>query len=158
MAYVVLTFLHVAGAAMLLGAGAAVAAFMLMAHRTKDPAIVAATAKMASAANAMFVTAALVLEPLTGVLLAQAAGYALTDGWIVLSIMLYILAGALWLPAVWTQMRIRRIAREAIATERLLPTAYHRLFVVWATLCIPAFAAVLGVFWLMVARPSIPLW
>jgi uncharacterized membrane protein len=35
---------------------------------------------------------------------------------------------------------------------------YHRLFWWWFAFGFPAFAAVLGIFWLMIARPPIPYW
>src|SRR4028119_287008 len=49
----VLRWLHVIGAAVLLGTGAGIAFFMLMAHRTADAAIVAATARIGVHADSL---------------------------------------------------------------------------------------------------------
>jgi uncharacterized membrane protein len=40
-----------------------------------------------------------------------------------------------------------------VRTGAPLPPAYHRLFWTWFALGFPAFAAVLGIFWLMMAKP-----
>ena len=156
MAYLVLKYLHVIGATVLLGTGAGIAFFMVMAHFTGSAVKVAAVARIVVTADFLFTATAVVLQPVTGVLLAQTAGYPLTEGWIVLSIALYLLTGAFWLPVVGMQMRMRQLAETAAAADTALPAAYHRLFWIWFAFGFPAFAAVLGIFWLMIARPDLP--
>ncbi|WP_322111504.1 DUF2269 family protein [Tistrella bauzanensis] len=91
----------------------------------------------------------------TGVALAMHVGYPLSQGWIVLSIALYLVTGAFWLPVVWMQMKMRRLAAEAAVAGALLPAAYHRLYRTWFAFGFPAFAAVTAIFWLMISRPAI---
>ena len=153
--YYVLKFLHVIGATVLLGTGAGIAFFMLMAHRTGDTAVVAGVARIVVIADYVFTTTAVILQPITGLLLARAVGYELTEGWILASIGLYLFTGAFWLPVVWMQARMRTLAREAAASGTPLPAEYHRLFWNWFWFGFPAFAAVLVIFWLMIARPEI---
>jgi uncharacterized membrane protein len=98
-----------------------------------------------------------VLQPITGVLLAWQAGHSLTDGWIVLSIALYIFVGLFWLPVVWMQMKMRELAEAAVAAGQPLPQRYHRLFWTWFAFGFPAFGAVMAIFWLMMTRPQINL-
>jgi uncharacterized membrane protein len=43
-----------------------------------------------------------------------------------------------------------------VRAEAPLPRAYYRLFRIWFAFGFPAFAAVLGIFWLMIARPDLP--
>ena len=64
---------------------------------------------------------AVVAQPITGIALAWYVGYSLTDGWIVLSILLYIVIGCFWLPVVWIQLRMRDLA-EAAASKGLTST------------------------------------
>ena len=45
-----------------------------------------------------------------------------------------------------------REAEDAVSTASL-SEAFHRRFRVWFALGVPAFAAVLAIFWLMVAKP-----
>ena len=153
--YLLLKFLHVIGATVLLGTGAGIAFFMLMAHRTGDARIVAATARIVVVADFVFTATAVIAQPITGLLLARAAGYTLGEGWIVASIALYLITGAFWLPVVWMQKRMRDIARAAAEAGEKLPTAYRRLFRWWFAFGFPAFAAVLLIFWLMISRPAI---
>ena len=155
--YFILKFLHIIGAAVLLGTGAGIAFFMLMAHRTGRPEIVAAVARIVVIADFVFTTTAVLAQPITGLALAQQVGYPLTTGWIVLSMILYVVTGVFWLPVVWMQARMRRIAEKATAAGEPLPGAYHRLFKLWFAFGFPAFAAVLAIFWLMIARPQLTL-
>ncbi|MER8474538.1 DUF2269 family protein [Mesorhizobium sp. M1163] len=155
MDYFLLKFLHVIGGAVLLGTGAGIAFFMLLAHRTGNTATVAAVARMVVVADFLFTATAVVAQPLTGAALAWQAGYSLSEGWIVLSITLYIFTGMFWLPVVWMQMEMRKLASQAAAAGAPLPPRYHRLFWLWFAFGFPAFAAVLGIFWLMIARPAI---
>lgn len=155
MLYFLLKFLHVIGASVLLGTGAGIAFFMLLAHRTGNAATVAAVARIVVVADFLFTATAVVAQPLTGAALAWQAGYSLSEGWIVLSIALYIFTGMFWLPVVWMQMEMRKLASQAAAAGAPLPPRYHRLFWLWFAFGFPAFAAVLGIFWLMIARPAI---
>jgi len=154
-AYYLLKLLHIIGAAVLLGTGAGIAFFMLMAHRTGKAATIAATARIVVVADYVFTATAVMLQPVTGVLLAWQAGYALTEGWIVLSIILYLVTGAFWLPVVWMQTKMRDLAAEAEAADAALPDIYHRLFRLWFAFGFPAFASVIAIFWLMISRPAI---
>ena len=153
--YFILKYLHVIGSTVLLGTGAGIAFFMLMAHRTGEAATVAATARIVVIADYVFTATAVVAQPITGVLLAREVGYSLTEGWILLSIILYLVTGAFWLPVVWMQAKMRDLAAEAAAAGTALPDIYHRLFRLWFAFGFPAFGAVLGIFWLMIVRPSI---
>jgi uncharacterized membrane protein len=126
--FVVFKLIHVVGAAVLLGTGAGIAFFMLMAHRTGDARTVAAVARIVVIADFVFTATAVVAQPITGLLLANEAGYPLTSGWILLSLALYVWTGAWWLPVVWMQHRMWKLAVQAAEADVALPPAYHRLF------------------------------
>lgn len=152
--YLLIKAAHIIGAAVLLGTGAGIAFFMLMAHRTRDPALIAHTARIVVLADFVFTTTAVIAQPITGAALAHMAGFPFTTGWVALSLALYVVTGLCWLPVVWIQMRLRRLAEAAVAAGEPLPAAYDRLFRIWFVLGFPAFAAVLGIVWLMVAKPA----
>jgi uncharacterized membrane protein len=59
-AYTLLKVAHVIGAAVLFGTGAGIAFFMLMAHRTRDAALVAHTASVVVVADTIFTASAVV--------------------------------------------------------------------------------------------------
>ena len=155
MLYLLLKYLHVIGAALLLGTGAGIAFFMLMAHVSGKAALIAGVARIVVIADFVFTATAVVLQPITGLLLAREAGYSLWEGWIVVSLALYVVTGVFWLPVVWMQMRLRDLAVEAARTNAALPRRYHHLFWTWFAFGFPAFGAVLAILWLMIARPEI---
>jgi len=153
MLYLLLKYLHIIGASVLLGTGAGIAFFMLLAHRTGDARVVAGVARIVVIADFLFTATAVVLQPITGAALVSYVGYGYDEHWILLSIALYLVTGAFWLPVVWMQARMRTLAAEAAAAGCPLPPAYHRLFRWWFAFGFPAFAAVAAIFWLMIARP-----
>jgi uncharacterized membrane protein len=153
--YLFLKYLHVVGAAVILGTGAGIAFFMLMAHRSRDPAFVARTAAVVVLADLIFTAPAIVAQPFTGYLLLRQTGIALSQGWVAASLALYAVAGAFWLPVVWMQARMRDLAREAAAGGKPLPASYHRMFRWWFCFGFPGFGAVMLIVWLMIAKPPL---
>jgi uncharacterized membrane protein len=155
MLYFIVKYLHLIGAAVLLGTGTGIAFFMLAAHLEGKPVVIAGVARIVVVADFIFTATAVVAQPITGVLLALQAGYSLFEGWILLSIALYVLIGAFWLPVVWMQMRLRDLAVLAAASGTPLPDEYHRIFWRWFAFGVPAFISVAIILWLMITRPPI---
>ena len=153
--YLALKFLHVIGAAVLLGTGAGIAFFLLLAHRTGKAATVAAVARIVVIADFVFTATAVVAQPVTGVLLAVERGFRLGEGWLALSIAFYLVTGAFWIPVVFMQIKMRDLARKAAREGRALPAEYRRLFRLWFACGFPAFGAVLAIIWLMIAKPAL---
>ena len=63
MIYFGLKFLHVIGAAVLLGTGAGIAFFMLLAHRTGNTQVIASVARIVVVADFVFTATAVVAQP-----------------------------------------------------------------------------------------------
>ncbi|NNH64955.1 DUF2269 family protein [Rhizobium laguerreae] len=148
---------HVVGATVLFGTGAGIAFFMVMAHRTHDPKLIAHVAATVVVADTLFTAIAAIFQPVTGYLLARSIGWELSEGWIALSLLLYVVTGLFWLPVVWIQIRLRDLARAAAAAGKALPPAYFSLYHIWFAFGFPAFSAVIGILWLMLTKPSIAL-
>ena len=148
-----LRWAHIMGATVLLGTGAGIAFFMVMAHRTGDPRVIAHTASIVVLADWVFTASAVIAQPVTGVLLADAMGWQLTEGWLVISVALYVFTGLFWLPVVWIQHQMRDIARRAVLSGTAMPDRYYKLYRLWFACGFPAFFAVLAIVWLMVSRP-----
>jgi uncharacterized membrane protein len=140
----ILRFLHVIGATVLLGTGAGIAFFMVISNGTRDPRLIAHVAGIVVLADTVFTATAAVVQPVTGYLLAREVGWPVLSGWV----------GLFWLPVVGMQIRLRNIACLATAEGKPLPPAYHRLYRWWFAFGFPAFAAVLGIVWLMLTKPS----
>ena len=152
-----LRLVHVVGATVLLGTGAGIAFFMVMAVRTRNPALIAHVAGTVVVADTLFTATAAVLQPVTGYLLVEAIGWSLWEGWIVLSLALYVLTGLFWLPVVRIQMQLRDLARQAAAEGGALPAEFDRLYRIWFACGFPAFAAVVAIVWLMLTTPDLAL-
>jgi len=153
----ILRWLHVIGACVLLGTGAGIAFFMLIAHRTGKPALIAHVAGTVVLADTVFTATAVVLQPLTGWALAHGLGWPMSEGWIALSLLLYVVVGMFWLPVIWIQIQLRDMARLADVAGQGLPQRYHRLWRIWFACGFPAFVAVMAILWLMLARPDVPV-
>jgi uncharacterized membrane protein len=154
-AVLLLKTVHILSGAVLFGTGLGIAFFMLVAHRTREPRTVAAVASMVVLADLVFTATAVVIQPLTGAWLARLEGFRLAEPWLLASYGLYLLVGACWLPVVWIQLRMKRLAEAAALAGEPLPEAYASLFRVWFILGWPAFAGVIAIYALMVAKPAL---
>ena len=85
MLYFALKYLHIMGAAVLIGTGSGIAFFMLAAHLQRNPIVIAGVARIVVIADFIFTATAVIVQPITGVFLALHAGYPLSEGWIVWS-------------------------------------------------------------------------
>ncbi|GLQ28918.1 DUF2269 family protein [Sulfitobacter pacificus] len=146
---------HALGACILIGTGTGIAFFMLMAHRTADPAFVAKTASVVVVADMIFTATAAIAQPITGYLLMRHLGWSIFDGWLALSLALYVLIGLFWLPVVWIQAKMRDEAQMSVQLGIALTPRYDRLYRIWFACGVPAFSAIVVLLWLMVIRPSV---
>jgi len=152
--YVAVKMIHILSGAVLFGTGMGIAFFMVWANRGRDAAAVAHVAGTVVVADALFTAVAVIVQPLSGLALIHLQGYALTEPWLLWAYGLYVLTGVCWLPVVAIQIRLRDLARAAATAGEPLPPVYDRLYRIWLALGFPAFAAVLAIYWLMIARPA----
>lgn len=153
MDYVVVKWLHILSSTFLFGTGIGSAWYMLFVTMSRDVRAIAVVARNVVIADWVFTATTAVIQPLTGFYMIHLAGYPFHSKWIMWSTALYVIAGACWLPVVWIQMRLRDLSAEAARTNTELPPQYWRFFKIWVALGIPAFAAFVFIFWLMVAKP-----
>ena len=151
--YMIVKWLHILSSTFLFGTGIGSAFYMLFTSLSRDVRAIAVVSRYVVLADWVFTSTSVVAQPLTGFYLAHLAGFPLTSRWIVWSIGLYLLAGACWLPVVWMQIRMRDMAQLALKNNTDLPKQYWRYLRIWVVLGIPAFMALVAVFYLMVAKP-----
>jgi len=152
--HIALKLVHILGAMVLFGTGLGIAFFMVMAHRTRDAAMIAHTARTVVIADAVFTATAVIVQPVSGAALIWLLGYSWREPWIVGSLALYLLAGLCWLPVVWIQIRLRNLAADAARRGEPPSAEYRKLFRIWFWLGWPAFLAVIAILVLMIAKPS----
>ena len=154
MEYLTVKWLHVLSSTVLFGTGLGSAFYLFFTNRTADPRAIALVARRVVIADWVFTTPTAILQPATGFYLVHLGGLPLSATWLWASIGLFALAGACWLPVVWLQIRMARVAREAAAADGELPACFWRYHAIWTALGVPAFVAFIAIFWLMVVKPS----
>jgi len=147
--------LHILSATVLFGTGIGTAFQMVMAMRGRDPATIHAVARAVVTADWVFTTPAGVIQPASGIALALATGYSLTEAWLLATYVLYALAFLCWAPVVGLQIRIRDLAGQAVATGGPLPPRAVLSYRIWFALGWPAFTALVVIFALMVFKPEL---
>ena len=152
----VIKFVHLVAAAAMLGAWLGVAIFMLLAHRSDNPSVVAVTSRFAVKTEMRVMIAAVALQPLSGFALAGAIGISPTgEFWLVLSLPLDGLIAAAWIVALRTEIRIRDLTRQAALDNVPLSDAYRSLFRRYSALTWPALAGTVLLFLLMTWQPKL---
>jgi uncharacterized membrane protein len=154
MEYLIVKWVHVVSSTLLFGTGLGSAFYFFFASRTRQPEVIAVVARYVVIADWLFTTPTVILQPLSGFYLLHLMGLPLRTPWVAWSLGLFLLAGAAWLPVVWMQIRMRDMARAAAETATALPAAYDRYLRAWVALGVVAFAALVVVFYLMVAKPA----
>ncbi len=155
-AYALWKTVHVLSATILFGTGLGTAFFCWFGYRnalrSNDIGALRTVLRLTVIADYCFTAPAVVLQAASGLVLMSLLGWAWMSQWSTAVYGLFVLAGACWLPVVWLQIRLSRDAARAPSTAAL-PVRFHRWFRWWFALGVPAFAAVIVIFYLMVAKP-----
>lgn len=155
--YLLLKTLHLLSAAVLLGTGAGIAFFTWFgsrqALRSGSIEALRTILRLTVRADWVFTAVAVVVQPVSGALLMRQMGASFGSAWFQQVAALFVAVGACWLPVVWLQYRLRDEALRCASVAQL-SAGFHRRFRLWFLLGIPAFAMVLGLYWLMVAKPG----
>lgn len=154
-AYLLLKTAHILSSVVLVGVGFGSAFYLFCANRSKSLEAQTVVGRFVVLADWIFTTPAGFLQPITGFGLMYLAGWPLNTPWIVWSLALYALAGLCWVPVVWLQIRMRRMADAALAAQTPLPALYWRYARWWEALGYPAFVAMLATYFLMVNKPPL---
>jgi len=156
--YPILEAIHILSAMVLFGTGLGTAFHMWMAHKSGSVEAIAVAAQTTVKADWWFTTPAIIIQPLTGVLMIVVVGFPYDSPWLITSYGLYVLAGLCWIPVVKIQIEVARIAKAAALAKKSLPREYFTKMKIWYRLGWPAFIAVLAVFYLMVMKPDLWLY
>ena len=149
-------FIHVLAAGVMIGGWGGVALFMVLAHRSRNTAVVALTAQFVVRAEWTMLLPTIVVVPVSGFPLAYAIGISpLGETWLDISLPLYAVLLACWIAAFAVELRIRRIARQAALDAVVLPDAYRRLYRLWCTFAVPVLAGMIAIYALMIWQPRL---
>ena len=150
----ILKWTHIVSSTVLFGTGLGTAFHGLASNMRGDLNAIVVANKNVVLADWLFTTPAVIVQPVTGVMLAIEEGVPLDTPWLLASIALYLFVGTCWLPVVGLQIKMARIAEECLASGAPLPPIYRSYFRWWFALGWPAFIATLVIFWVMVAKPQ----
>ena len=151
--YLIIKVLHIISSTVLFGTGMGIAFFMFRSLFTDNVYEKLFATRNTVLADYLFTFPAVFVQPITGFALVWMAGFDLWSFWLVLTYVIYIVAGLCWLPVVWIQIQLKLMCIEALETGAALPERYYRLFKLWFALGWPAFLGLVVVFYLMVAKP-----
>ncbi len=153
--YLLIKTLHILSSVLLVGTGFGSAFYLFFIHRSKNLQAIAEVSRLVVRADWWFTTPAVIIQPLSGLVLMQMGGWSVTQDWILAALILYTIAGACWLPVVWIQIRLNRIAHDCVDRGAQLPSGYWQLAKYWEWLGYPAFIAMLITYLLMVTKPQL---
>lgn len=147
---------HVLSAAILFGTGIGIAFFCWFGYRSalrsRNIAVLRSALRWTVLADIWLTAPAVVFQAASGLVLMGLLGWSMASPWSIAIWSLFALTGACWLPVVVLQAWLSRAAVRAPSIEAL-PAGFHWWFRLWFALGIPAFTAVVLLYYLMVAKP-----
>ncbi|MEQ1559116.1 MAG: DUF2269 domain-containing protein [Methyloglobulus sp.] len=151
--YLLLKWTHILSSVLLVGTGFGSAFYLYFTNRTRNTQAIAEVSRLVVKADFWFTTPAIIIQPLTGFAMMSMSGYNFSQTWLFWTLGLYVLAGICWLPVVWLQLLMAKMASVAAQNQAQLPEYYWQYSRYWEWLGYPAFIAMIGVYWLMVFKP-----
>lgn len=147
---------HILSASILLGTGLGIAFFCWFSYRSAlrsgEIAVLRSALRWTVVADACFTAPAVVFQAVSGLVLMNLMGWPLTSPWSVAVWTLFVLTGACWLPVVVIQVQLSRES-ERTPSVASLPARFHQRFRLWFLLGIPAFTAIILIYYFMIAKP-----
>jgi uncharacterized membrane protein len=145
--YLCIKLVHILSATVLFGTGMGTAFFMLKAYLSRNEQAMRVTTNTVVLADWIFTTPAVFVQLATGLWLTSKLNIEFDSSWFIAVISLYALVGICWIPVVWIQIRIRDLIADGADRKD-----YEKLMRVWIALGVPAFSAVIAIFYLMVSK------
>lgn len=155
MLYAWVKIIHIISASVLFGTGLSTAFYMFYVNQQKNVVLIAKATEQVVMADWFFTLTSGIIQAITGFILVYLKGYSLLSFWVLGSILGYVVAGGCWIPVVFLQMRCRDLAWEALSNNHPLSDLYKKYFSIWCLLGVPAFIALVGVFYLMANKPEV---
>lgn len=150
--YLLLKMIHILSATVITGTGAGIAFFMFMANLSKNHQALAVTTRHVVLADWCFTMPAVIIQLISGLLLMNLLGYSFDSAWFGWVIGLFAFIGVCWIPVIVIQYKLRALANKP-TLDRADQKQFKQWMKIWTALGIPAFTALLVIYWLMVFKP-----
>ncbi|WP_122665083.1 DUF2269 family protein [Pseudomonas viridiflava] len=152
MLYLGLKYLHVIAAIFLFGFGMGSFLYLIAANRTRNLQVIAHVCAMVVRFDTWITTPAGFLQVATGYALVRLAGLPLTSPWLLTSLLIFFMVGALWLPVLVLQKRLHRLAFSAAEQGLSLDERYQSAYSKWFWMGICGFAGMFVIVLMMVTK------
>lgn len=149
--YFILKTLHILSSVLLVGTGFGSAFYLFLLQGSKNIEVIRSINRAVVLADHLFTIPCLIIQPLSGWYLMKMMGLSFQAPWLKLTLFLYAIAGACWLPAYFIQIKLSRMAKEAANIESL-PSHYKTYLKIWTLLGIPSFLCMAVIYYLMVSK------
>ena len=150
--YLILKLIHILAAVIVTGTGVGIAFFMFMANRANNHQAIYITAKHVILGDWIFTTPAVFTQIITGAMLMKIQGYSFSSPWFYWVLGLFVFIGLCWIAVLKIQYKLRELAKSSVDANEVTPE-FKSLMSTWTLLGIPAFIAILAIFWIMVFKP-----
>lgn len=152
MTYLTLKYVHLLSMVLLFGTGLGSAFYKWMADRSHNVIHISIVNRHVVLADWLFTTPTILIQPITGIWMLHLIHIPLTTPWVLISLVLYVIAGLCWLPVVWLQIRMQKLSQQAVQKHTDLDNQYWRYARIWFYLGMPAFSAMVLIVFLMVMK------
>ncbi|KTT48640.1 membrane protein [Pseudomonas oryzihabitans] len=152
MTYLLLKYLHILAAIFLFGFGMGSYLYLIATTRSRVPEVIAHVARLVVFFDTWITTPAGFLQLGTGIALVSLMGLPVTSGWVFGSLVLFFAVGALWLPVLWLQGRMLKLARIAVAEGRALGPDFQRAYRLWFWMGVAGFLGMFVILLMMVTK------
>jgi uncharacterized membrane protein len=152
MIYLLTKYLHILSAVFLFGFGMGSYLYFIAACRTQNTAVISGVARMVVWFDARITTTAGFLQIFTGYGLARMSGQTLGSGWLLYSMCIFLLVGALWLPVLILQKQLKDLADHAAVVGLPLNDRFASLYRWWFWMGIIAFSGMFAIVFLMATK------
>nr|WP_279613945.1 DUF2269 domain-containing protein [Pseudomonas sp. RGM 3321] len=147
-----LKYLHVIAAIFLFGFGMGSYLYLIAASRSGNSQVIAHVARMVVRFDTWITTPAGIVQVITGYALLRVTGMPLLTDWVLMSLVIFVCVGALWLPVLILQKRLQRMAEHAAATGTVLADRFWTIYRVWFWLGVAGFSGMFLIVLMMVSK------
>jgi len=151
--YLIVKLLHILSAIVVMGTGAGIAFFMLMAVLSKNNTVIKTITKSVVLADWLFTFPFACIQFFTGGWLMNYVGYSFNSPWFEVVGSFYLIVMFAWFIVVWIQYRLKNISHQA-DFDVLTNQTFKRLFRYWLALGVIGFTCIMVVFYYMVVKPA----
>ncbi len=151
-AYYVLKYIHIISSILMVGTGFGSALYVFFANRSGNLQSQYFTNRMVVFLDWIITTPTVIIQPITGIMLAHVMKMNLLSDWFLNIYLFYAIVGAAWLPVVWLQIKMKQLTDQAVLNNEPLNPKYYRYQKAWEFLGYIGFSGAMILFFLMVTK------